>query len=449
MKKGKSITLLTLIVVIMACLTAMTFIRFNVGSSKYVSVLGAIETDYDISGGTAYTLTTTKDNVNVVNDDNIDDIVDTLKSRMNALGYESYSVKAIKVNDDYEIRIEARGDVDDYGDIDDTQLASDIAVVAAYGEIEFYGDTSSSPSGEDKKILEDIDVIKTAKYSGTYTSDSTTYYQVSIEFTKEGYEALSKLLEENSTYYVKIMLGDTELLSGSSALSSDYFSGRTLAITTTTEASAKQAALQIKSGGLKYEFEVSDGESISSSYGENVALYSVVAVFSLFVIAIVAFAILYKGYGLVAGLTSLLFMLLYLLMLIAVPGIKLSLGGVIGIIFALILTEDGLMITIKRIIEESQRGKMIKPSVKTGFRRSLKPIINSDVVCLVVGLLAFALGGGVITCFGAVFAIGVVLSALSTLLFSRMFMTLILSINGYKYGFLGLKKNVEANGEVL
>ena len=82
MKKGKSITLLTVIALVMAFLTGMTFLRFDAGTKTYNSVLGAIQTDYDISGGTAYTLTAAKDNVNVVNDDNVKDVINTLKSQI-------------------------------------------------------------------------------------------------------------------------------------------------------------------------------------------------------------------------------------------------------------------------------------------------------------------------------------------------------------------------------
>ena len=49
MKKGRSITLLSLICLVMAFLVVMTFIRFPVGVKNYNGVLGAIEKDYDIA----------------------------------------------------------------------------------------------------------------------------------------------------------------------------------------------------------------------------------------------------------------------------------------------------------------------------------------------------------------------------------------------------------------
>lgn len=445
MKKGKAIALLTVISLIMAFVTVMTFARFPMGTKNYNSVLGAIQTDYDISGGTAYTLTAAKDNVKVVNDDNVDEVINVLKFRMNALGYQSYSIKAIKIADDYDIRIEAKGEKNDYGEEDNSQLASDVAVVAAYGEIEFYGGTEANPSGEDKRILKDVKVISDAKYLGSYTSGDTTAYQVSIVFTDEGYKGLMDLIKNNSSYYIKIMLGDTELLGGSSAISSDYFQNKTLGITTSTEASARQAALQIKSGGLAYKYEVSEGVSVTAPMGDKVAFWSIISVAAVMVVTVIAFAIIYKGFGLIAAYTEILFMLVYLLMLIAVPGIEVSLGGVIGIIAATVLTADGLMITAKRIKEEAASGKMIKPAVKAGFSRSFLPIINSAVVSAIAAACVFAFAKGTFRGFGITFGIGAIISAVSTLVFARMFASLIFSANGYKYGFLGLKRNDTEN----
>jgi hypothetical protein len=54
MGKGKSITLLTIISVLMAFILVMSFARFPVGEVKnYNSLLGAIELDDDLEGGEA------------------------------------------------------------------------------------------------------------------------------------------------------------------------------------------------------------------------------------------------------------------------------------------------------------------------------------------------------------------------------------------------------------
>jgi len=179
--------------------------------------------------------------------------------------------------------------------------------------------------------------------------------------------------------------------------------------------------------------------------GDKIAFWSIISVAAIMAVTVIAFAIIYKGFGLVAAYTEILFMLVYLLMLIAVPGIKVSLGGILGIIAATVLTADGLMITAKRIKEETASGKMIKPAVKAGFRRSFLPIINSAVVSAIAAACVFAFAKGTFRCFGITFGIGAIISAVSTLLFARMFASLIFSANGYKYGFLGLKRNDTEN----
>ena len=135
-----------------------------------------------------------------------------------------------------------------------------------------------------------------------------------------------------------------------------------------------------------------------------------------------------------------LFMLLEVAMLIAVPGIKLGLGGVVGIIFATVLALDGFIITAKRISEEAKLGKTVKASVKNGFKRSLVPVINSGVISAIVSLALFSLTKGAVNNFAITFGIGTVIAVISVLAFARMFTSLILDVVKNKEAFLGINK---------
>lgn len=441
MKKGKSITLLTIVCVLMALLIAMTFATFSVGVKNYNGVIGAIELDYDLKGGTAYTLTLAKDNVEEVED--IDEVIKTLEKRMNALGYQTYSVTAVKSTDeavkDYDIRIEAKASTNKYGEPDTTALTQDINVAAAYGELKFYGGSSSNPTEE---ILKDKAVIKNAKYAGIDAGSGSAYYRIEINFTDYATKEIKSKMSEG-TFYLKVTLGDTTLMN--SELSSNSFSGSTLSMWLdgsqgATESDARRNALQISSGGLAYKYDVSDGVDVSAPYGENAALISAVAIYAVAILIVVAFFVLGKGYGFISGLTLILFLLIEALMLIAVPGVKLSLGGVFGIILSTILTADGLMIIYRRITEEFKNGKMTKTAVKNGFRRSTFPILGACVAAAAVALCLFLLTTGTVKGFAITFGIGAVVSYISTMLFARMFASLILPITGYGEKFLNLKR---------
>ncbi len=440
--KAKPITLLSIIGVIMAFVIVMTFIRFPIGVKNYNSVVGAIDLDYDIAGGSAYTLTLSDDNIEEV--DNVESVLETLRYRMRELGYNVFNVKALRSTEegveDYEIRIEAK---------DTDSLSSDIAVVAAYGEISITGGTSQSGNPE---ILTDIDVVESSEYLGSQSDGETTSYVVGITFTEEAHDEIIRMINEaasaenssSTSFYMGIKLGETTLLS-EGAVSADYFDGRTLTVNSSSETSAKQMALQMNSGGLAYKYDVSDGVSVSSPYGEKIALKCLIVILALLLIAFVFFAVMYKGFGVIMILSLIAFALIEALMLIAVPGITLSIGGVIGIGAAIILTSFAIMLIGNSIKAEFvNTEKTVKAAIKKGFRDTVLSIASLFVVGAVVAgaLLIFATGG--LNCFAITFGIGTIIGAFSAIVLTRMFSSLILPIAGYSEKFLGVKR-VEDN----
>ncbi len=434
MGKGKSITLLTIISVLMAFVIVMTFARFPMGEVKqYNSLLGAIELDYDLEGGSAYTLTLSKDNEEEVED--INEVIKTLEYRLDALGYSTYSVKAVKSVDaevtDYDIRIEAKAT---------ESLASDIAVVASYGEVKFFGGTSANPTTE---ILTEGKAVASASYAGSFDNAGTTSYGVIIKFTDYGYDELIKLIDSaEESYYLEVKLGDTVLLSGSSAITSDMFYNKSLSVTSSSETGAKQMALQMSNGGLAYKYDVSDGAKVTSPYGEGVAAKCAVAIITLSIVIMILLIILYKGMGLVSALSTLLFILIEGWLLIGVPGIVLSMGGVIGIILATVICAVSMVILNKRIKEEYvNTQKTFKAAVKKGFKQALVPTIGVNVVALIFALLLLAFTSGTVYCFAITLGIGVAVSLICSLVFTRMFNVLITPLVKDKEKFFGFKRN--------
>lgn len=440
MKKGKSITLLSIVCFIMAFLIVMTFVRFPIGVKNYNSVLGAIELDYDIAGGTAYEVSLAKDNLKDIDDP--EDVVDTLEARLIALGYSTYSIKAFKSegqpDEEYSFRVETRGKTNAYGEQDTSALLEDIKTVFSYGVVKFYGGTSSNP---DTEILTDGKVIENAEYAGVSQNDSSTYL-IKVEFTDYGYDKLAELLDNNNdSYYLKISLEDQDLLSGTSPISKSYISDKSIFVTCGSEELARRTALLISSGGLEYKFEVPKaGFAVSSPLGENVPLISTIVICSLLFLTVIALIVLYKGLGISLALSSILFMLIEVIMLIAVPGIKLSLGGIIGIVSALILTVDGQIVLGKRVKEGFMSGKTVKSAIKNGFARSVIPTVNISVIAGIVSLITFIFANGSLACFGITLGIGSILALITNLVFVRMFNSLLLPIFGKKETFLGLKK---------
>ena len=442
MKKGKSITLLSIIGVIMAFLLVITFLRFPFGAKEnFTGILGGIDLDYSLAGGTSYTLTLDDDSEDV---EDVQAVADTIGYRLRELGYQDYSIKFSKSKTegvkDYDIIIETRGKIDETGREQREKLTSDIQVAAAYGDIKIFAGNAENPT---EQVLEDVKVIKDAAYAGKYTDEENIVrYQVLITFTNEAYDYIKSQLEAGA-FYMKVTLGEEEILSGAEPLSLDYFVNNSIAFTTVDETSAQQMALKIKTGGLAYKYNVSKAVSVTSPYGEDVATNSAVVIGALLLVLVVAFVVLYKGYGIISGVSLIAFMLVELLMLIAVPNIRLAIGGVIGMAIALVLCADGMLVLSKRISEEFANGKTIKASIKTGFKRSLAPVLFVCGTAIVISLLAFAFGFGSIRNFGIVLGIGSAIAIVINLLFVRLMVALFLPLLKKPEAFLNLKRDEE------
>jgi preprotein translocase subunit SecD len=443
MGKGKSITLLTIISVLMAAILVMTFIKFPIGVNKnYNSALGAIELDYDMEGGVAYTLSLAKDNENEVED--VNSVINTLSQRLEALGYTTYSIKAVKSTaegvDDYDIRIEVKNS---------ENVQSDIEAVAAYGEVKFYGGSAENPTSQ---ILEDIEVVADSQYLGMQAEGN---YVISIVFNKTAKDELVKLIEAEDSYYLKITCGENENgeenILFNSSITTSAFDGTMLGISgISSESSAVRMAMQMRSGGLAYKYNGFD-ESVSvvSPYGKDVALICTASIITLVLVVLILFCIFYRGLGLIASLSTILFALFETWLLIGVPGIVLSMSGVVGIIGAVILCFVGMVTLLKRVKDEyANSEKTVKASISKGFRSAFVPTINLHVVAGVVALSLLVFTKGAIKCFAITFGIGVAVSLIATLVFTRMFTSVILPIVKDKEKFLKFKRvNEEINAK--
>lgn len=435
MSKKKAITLLSIISLFMVAVLFFTFIRFSVGEVKeYKSALGAIELDYDIEGGTAYTYTLNKDNEEEVED--INEVINTLEYRLEALGYSAYSVKAIKSSDedvlDYDLRIEAK---------DSGTLSADMKVVMAYGEVEFYGGSSANPT---EQILEDVEVVKSAEYLGTYVDQNNDVkHQVAIYFTDEGYDALIEKINSESSYYLEVRLGETTILPGTSTIKESTFVDKTLGIVSPSEAGAKQMVLQITSGGLNYQYELVDTVELNSVFGTKVATKVAIAIACIIVILMVGLILAYKGFGIVSAICTLFFIVANVWLFVAVPGIIVSLGGIFGILLATMLCAYALILTCNRVKEEyAHSEKTVKAAINKGFRKSFIPVLNMHVVAGVVAVLLLIFASGTLYSFATTLGIGIAVSFICTTVFTRMFTALILPLTKNKEKFLNMKKEV-------
>ena len=445
MSKGKSITLLTIISVLMSLLLVMTFLRFPIGVKDYNSPIGAVELDYDIAGGVAYTLALNENNEEEIDEQKVQGVVQAIKDRLEGLGYETYIVKAVKSTDsyvkDYEIRVE----------IKDTNSADDdMKAIMAYGELKFYGGAEEATT----QILEDVKVIEDSQYLG----QGTDGFVISFVFTEDGAKELLSAIGDAETYYLKITCGLNEeneeisLFDGTIDKTWLDDGNKSLSLNAPSESVAKRMALQLREGGLEYRYDIlNDGQGvkIETAYGDNLANQSLVAILTITIVAIILLLIAYKGLGIVGALSFILFALAETWLLIGVPGIIVNLGSIIGIIVAMLICLYASFMLLQNIKDEyAHSEKTVKASINKGFNNSLVPTINIHVVSGIIALLLVIFAKGIVKGFAITCGLGIVVSAIATLVFTRMFNSIILPLPKNKEKFLKFKKIEKSSGEV-
>ncbi len=437
MSKKKSIVLLTVISVILAVLLAMTFASFKVpfikeGVYDYHSLLDVVDLDADLGGGLTYTLTLSEDSDPV---EDINSVTDTLKDRLTIIGYSNYKVVTLREteDDDYKIRISVKAN----GDVSTT--TSDIEAVAGYGEVNFV-------DSDNNLLVSGKDGIKTAYAQKGYAQDGSgaDAYYVTMEFTTKGYNAIKTAAEtaeaSSKTLTLKVVMGDdydNALFSGT--VSSSSFE-TTVSAQRSTYSDAEKLALQIRTGGLKYKYEISDPSTITAFYGKNAAKLTVIAVAAVMVVTMVLFGIFYKGLGIGADLSLLAQLLLQVLMLYLVPGITVSVGSVIGFVSALAAAAFAHAVILNRVKKEYASGKTFKAASSTAFTKTGLTVLDALIGAGAIALVAVFAALDATKAFAITFGIGVVIALLTSELLLRLTASIMNGISGGKEKFLGLKR---------
>ena len=451
MGKKKSMALLIFISIVLALFTVMTFANFHIpfvkeGTRKFNSFLSISDWDVDLEEGRSYTLTLNEDSEEV---EDIEEVRETLSQRLEGLGYSNYKLTLVQesLDSEYEVRIFVKEKANS------SETDSDIQTVAAYGEITF-------TNADNTTIVTGKDAIKNAVAVET-TDGEKGYTVVNIEFTDYGYETILKAIEDfeaaqvaagtSESYTLKIVLGDDfdNALLNSTITSADFSAYNGVISVTVGDdtmnaasrlASAERLALQIKTGGLAYKYDISSTAIVSALYGPNTKLAIMIAVLAVVVIILALMAVFFKGIGLAMDIALLAQLDLQIFLLWAIPNVTISIGSVIGFALAFVISAAVMAMCAFKIQKGYTEGKTVKAAVKNAYGKSLLSILDAHVV---TGAIALALVLGAVKAvkgFAVTFGLGIVVSMLIALAFAHLMVSIIVNISGGKEKFLGVKR---------
>lgn len=251
----------------------------------------------------------------------------------------------------------------------------------------------------------------------TVTVGST--YVVGFTLTKEAVNALKEAAEKNVGKQFSVELNDRVIaqpLVNAAVTGSEVY----LDTGSLTAQSASLLVHQINSGVLPVAIILTKVADIGATLGDTAT--AIIAVFGAALALVFVLLIMrYRLAGLVADLSLLIFVLVYLMSLATIPGIRVNLPGALAILLSLALAVVSDNLLFARLREEILLGKTVRTAAKSSFAEAFKPILHTHLVVLLLSLTLLFAGNSPVRDFAGVLAVGSVFSFLHALVTRGLF----------------------------
>ncbi len=188
------------------------------------------------------------------------------------------------------------------------------------------------------------------------------------------------------------------------------------------ETEAQDLAALIEGGALPVPVEVIEQRVVGPTLGDEAIEASAWAAIIGMALTTAFIAITYRLVGVMAVLALLGYGLLSFASLTAL-GATLTLPGLAGFVLAIGMAVDANVLIFERAREDyvDGRTKSLRGAVKSGFKKALSAIADSNITTLLAAGLLFFLASGPVRGFGVTLSLGVIASMLSALVVSRTF----------------------------
>ena len=264
-------------------------------------------------------------------------------------------------------------------------------------------------------------------------------YVVRLSFTDSGTTKFAEATRANVGNQIYIVY-DGEVISAP-VVNEPILDGNCVISGSFTMDSASQLASFIRIGSLSLELEEIRSNVVGAQLGERAISTSLIAGAIGLAIVILFMIWVYKFPGIIAGIALIFYAGLEMVMINAFD-LTLTLAGIAGVILSIGMAVDANVIIYARIREEIADGKPVKMAIDTGFKKALSAIIDGNITTLIAALVLNGLGTGSIKGFAQTLALGIVLSMLTALVFSRLLMNAAYELGWKDEKYYGKAKEV-------
>jgi preprotein translocase subunit SecD len=187
---------------------------------------------------------------------------------------------------------------------------------------------------------------------------------------------------------------------------------------------ASDLALLLKGGALAAPVDIVEERVIGASLGQDNIDKGFKAVLLGLALVLLAAAIYYKLFGLVADI-ALFFNLVILVAVMSLIGVTLTMPGVAGIVLTLGMAIDANVLICERVREELRNGSSPHAAIRAGYEKAWSTILDANVTHLIAALALTTMGTGAIKGFGVTLMIGILTSLFTSVTLTHAFTALI------------------------
>ena len=254
---------------------------------------------------------------------------------------------------------------------------------------------------------------------------------ISLQFNSEGAKLFETITSEHVGEPVAIYL-DGEVLSA--PMVQEAISGGQAQITGSfTAQEARELVGRLNSGALPVPIALSSTQTIGAVLGADAVHDGVKAAAIGFALIALFLIVWYRLSGLVAVLALILYVIITLALYRLIP-VTLTAAGIAGFIISIGVAVDANILIFERAREERIRGKKHADAMAAGFSRAWFSIRDANIAAIIISVILFWFGTSLIKGFALTLGLGVIVSLLSAITITRLFLRALPALEGTKVG---------------
>lgn len=200
---------------------------------------------------------------------------------------------------------------------------------------------------------------------------------------------------------------------------------------------ARTLALLLRAGALPAPVTIIEERQVGPSLGQQNIHMGLLSIEVGMTLVVIFLALYYGLMGVIADI-ALVMNLVLIVALLSLLGATLTLPGIAGLILTVAMAADANVLIFERIREEMRRGMGVQASIKAGYDRAFTTILDANITTLIVMMILFSLGSGMIKGIAITVTIGLLTSMFTAITGTRAIVNLIYGGRTIKHISIGI-----------